>query len=431
LINLLIKLCNICFSLEPAFWVGKNSLRCWRKLVLEEIAGVKDKDDLEETSDYSSNCTEKVSGPCSNNCDAKMSCDSVTETCEDNNSDDDKLLEQNDQTTARDFKGFSGDKLKCETFNISLNSEGCENTISRVTRSRSKMSSKPVDLLNTHTSKTSPISSHNISTDNAQVPFSGRERCAKSLLHGFRRTPVVSKTKDSVSEGEDMEVEVSSTVPSDHEELQNVNSVHLVVCDDSVVTSSDEVLTSRRRGCKMELSEITKEENSIPKSVWQNAPMLKEHIENSSTNVSTKNVAQTCTENSVKPLEPKSSYIRIKTPGFGDDIIQSVEDGVMCQLLGQKSNKRPAGVALESDVVRENREEFEEKTISDVSFSGDVTVSNADDETFHNGEQEGDEESFNDDINCTHGELSCKLFIIIIIIISCHRFFFFPGASPH
>jgi hypothetical protein len=400
--------------------VGKNSLRCWRKLVLEEVEGIKGKGDMEETSDYSLNCTGKVTGPCGNNFDDKMSCGSVTETCEENNCDDEKLLEKNDQRMSTDSRGYSGDKVECESSSISFNSEDCESTVPRATRSRSKMNSESdskricVDFLDAHTSKSLPVLSCNNSTDNSQTPFFDRGRNAKALLPGLRRT-VVSNTKDSNNEAETMETEVSSTVPSDHEELQNINSVHLVVCNDSVVTSSDEVLDSRMDGFKMELSEVAKEGTSIQNSVRQEGPLLKEHFENNNKNLSVNGVSQTCTENSIKALEPKYSYIRIKTPGFGDDIIQCVEDSAICEKLGQKSKKRPLAITCKTEeMVRENKEEFEEKTILDVPVSGDVAVSYVDDDTFHN-EQEGDEEGFNEDVICIHGKLNCKLFIIITI----------------
>lgn len=387
-------------------------------MVLEEVEDVKDKGDK---GDYLLNCTDAVTGPDSNICDDKMSCDSVTETYEENNCDDEKLLEQNDQKISRDSKRYSGDKMECESSSISLNSEDCESATPRVTRSSSKINSKSVskqislDFLNTHTSESLPDFSCDNSKDNAQIPLFESGRNVKALLPGLRRT-VVSNKKDSNSEVETMEMEVSSTVPPDCEELQNVSSVHLAVSNENVITSSDEVLASQVRGYEMEVAEVTKEGTSMQNSVGQEGPMLKEHFESSNKNLSVNGVSQTCTENCMKGLERKYSYIRIKTPGFGDDIIQNIEGSVICEKLRQKSNKRPSAITCKTvDMVRENREEFKERTIADVSFGGDVTGSNVDGDAFHNEEQEGEEEGFNEDIICIHGKLNCKLFIIIAV----------------
>ncbi|XP_021932449.1 ubiquitin carboxyl-terminal hydrolase 48-like isoform X3 [Zootermopsis nevadensis] len=389
-------------SLEPAFWVGKNSLRCWRKLVLEEVEGIKGKDDMEEVGDCSLNCADKVSGPCVNNCDDKISCDIITET-----NDDEKLSEKNNQKISRDNEGYCGEKVECESSSISLNSEDCGSTIPRVTRSRSKLTPKSdskqisVDCFDADTSKSLSVLSYNKSTDNSQIPLFHGERNVKALLPGMRRT-VVSNAKDLDNEAEMMEMEVSSTVPSEHEESQNINSMHLAVCNDSVVTSSDEILESRTDGRNVELSEARMDENSVRRE----GPLLKEIFENSNENLSVNGISQTCTKNSVKALGPKYSYIRIKTPGFGDDIIQSVEDGAICDILGEKSNKRPWAVTSKTeDMIEESREESEEKTILDVAVSGAITP---DDDTFHDGQQEGDEEGFNEDIICIHGNLSVE-----------------------
>lgn len=404
-----LNLCNICFSLEPAFWVGKNSLRCWRKLILEEVEGIKGKDDMEEVGDCSLSCADKVSGPCVINCDDKISCDVITET-----NDDEKLSEKNNQKISRDNEGYCGEKVECESSSISLNSEDCGSTIPRVTRSRSKLNPKSdstqisVDCFDADTSKSLPVLSYNKSTDNSQIPLFHGERNVKALLPGMRRT-VVSNAKDLDNEAEMMEMEVSSTVPSEHEESQNINSMHLAVCNDSVVTSSDEILESRTDGRKVELSKARMDENSVRRE----GPLLKEIFENSNENLSVNGISQTCTKNSVKALGPKYSYIRIKTPGFGDDIIQSVEDGTICDILGEKSNKRPWAVTSKTeDMIEESREESEEKTILDVAVSGAITP---DDDTFHDGQQEGDEEGFNEDIICIHGKLNCKLFTVITI----------------
>lgn len=416
------------FSLEPAFWVGKNSLRCWRKLVLEEIGELKGKAYSEEASSSSLNYME-TAGLYSSNYDNKMSCDNVADTCDENMSDEEKVLEQNGQKIPIKCKGYSGDRTECESCSISLNSEDCESTVGMATWPSLKTTSKSdnekisLDLLETHTSESLPVLSCNISTDNSQISSYDSGRNMKVLPPGLRRN-FVSDTNNSNSEAENIELEVSSTVPLECEESQNVKSLQLAVCNNSAITSSDEISASHMHDCKMELSEITGEGTSIPR---QEVAISKNHFTNSNKNISGNNVSQICTENVVKVLKLKPSYIRIRTPGFGDDIIQSVEEVAMCEKFIQKSNKQPQDVTCESErMVEENREESEVKTVSDV-LSGDVTM---DDETLHNGqqmeahkqddnllckdsdEQEDDEEGFNEDIICTHGTLNFKLLII-------------------
>lgn len=414
------------FSLEPAFWVGKNSLRCWRKLVLEEIEGVKGKGYSEE--DSSLNCME-IGGLYSSNYDNKMSCENLADTCDENMSDEEKALQQNAQKIPVKCKGYSDVRIECESSSISLNSEGCESTVGMATQLSSKITSKSdnekisLDLLETHTSESLPVLSCNISTDNSQISSCDSGRNMKILPPGLRRT-FVSDKNNSNSEAENIEMEVSSTVPLDCEESQNLKSLQLAVCNNSAITSSDEISASHMHDCKIELSEITGEGTSIPR---QEVAISKDPCTSSNNNISGDNVSQICTENVVEVLELKPSYVRIRTPGFGDDIIQSVEEVAMCEKFTQKSNKQPQDVTCESDgMVQENTEESEVKTDSDV-LSGDATM---DDETLHNGqqmetqkqddnllckdsdEQEEDEEGFNEDIICTHGMLNFKLTII-------------------
>jgi hypothetical protein len=364
----------------------------------------------------------------SSNYDNKMSCDNVADTCDENMSDEEKVLEQNDQKIPVKCKGYSGNRTECESSSISLNSEDCESTVRMALRSSSKITSKSdnekvsLDLLETHTSESLPVLSCNISTDNSQISSYDSGRNKKVLPPGLR-TIFVSDTNNSNNEAENIEMEVSSTVPSECEESQNVKPLQLAVCNNSAITSSDEISASHIHEFKMELSEITGEGTSIPR---QEVAISENHFTNSK-NISGNNVSQICTENMVKVLGLKPSYIRIRTPGFGDDIIQSVEEVPVCEKFIQKSNKQPQDVTYESELmVQESREESEVKTVSDM-LSGVATM---DDETVHNGqqmeaqkqddnllckdsdEQEDDDEGFNEDIICTHGTLNFKLLII-------------------
>jgi hypothetical protein len=402
-------------------------------LVLEDVEGVKGEAGTEESSEYSSSCMEKVTEPCSDNCDDKMTCDSVPETYDENNSDKGKLLEQNGQKIPMDCRGYLGDKMECESSSILLNCKDSEITVPRAIWSTSKMNSESdnkqsfVDLLETRTSETLQVLSCSNSTDNSVISSFGSEKNVKILSPDVRRT-YVSNTKDLNSEAEALETEVSSTVQQNCKESQKKKSVHLDECSNTAVTSSDEVSVSQVHGCKTELPEIRKEGTSIHSSVRQ-----EKHFENSNGNISVNGISRTCTENTVKALEPRPSYIRIKTPGFGDDIIQSVEEVVICEKLGQKSNKCMQNVSCKTEeMVQENRGEYEVKTVSDVSSSGGITVSYVDDETLHNGQQmeaqkqddsllykdfdghETDEEGFNEDILCKHGKLNCKLLIVTV-----------------
>ncbi|XP_023711223.1 ubiquitin carboxyl-terminal hydrolase 48 isoform X4 [Cryptotermes secundus] len=408
-------------SLEPAFWVGKNSLRCWRKLVLEEIEGVKGKGYSEEASSSSLNCME-IADLYSSDYDNKMNCDNLADTCDENMSDEEKTLQQNAQKIPVKCKGYSDDRIECESSSILLKKEDCESTVGMATQWSSKITSKldnekiSLDPLETHTSKSLPVLSCNISTDNSQISSCDNGRNMKILSPGLRET-FVSDKNNSNSEAENIELEVSSSVPLDCEESQNVKSLQLAVCNNSAITSSDEISASHMHDYKIELSEITKEGTSIPR---QEVAISKNPFTSSDKNISGDNVSQICTENVVEVLEPKPSYIRIRTPGFGDDIIYSTEEVAMCEKFTQKSNKQPQDVTCESEgMVQENTEESEVKTDSDV-LSGDVTM---DDETLHNGqqmetqkqddnllckdsdEQEEVEEGFNEDIICTHGHL--------------------------
>jgi hypothetical protein len=399
-------------------------------LVLEEIEGVKGKAYAEEASGSSLNCMEKAVGLCSSNYDHKMICDSIADTCGENISDEEKALVQNCQNIPIKCKVYSGDRTECESSSISLNSEDCENNVEVATCSRSKIMSKSdneeISLdLEACTSESLPISSCNTSTHNSQVSACDGRKNVKHLPPDLKRI-FMSDTNSSNNEPETLESEVSSTVPSECEESQNVKSLHLTVCNNGAITSSDEVSASCLHDCKMQLSEFTGDEISVPR---QEVAVSKNHFtNNNNNNISRNSESRIFTENGVKVLKPKLSYIQIRTHGFGDDIIQSVDEDVVCEKVIEKSSKQPQDVTCESErMVQERREKSEEKTVSDV-LSGDATV---DDETFHNGQQveaqkqddnvlckdsdgqddddDDDEEGFNDDIICTHGTLNFKL----------------------
>jgi hypothetical protein len=413
--------------LEPAFWVGKNSLRCWRRLVLEEIEGVKGKAYSEEASGSSLNCMEKAVGLCNSNYDHKMSCDSISDTCGENICDEEKALEQNCLKIPIKCKAYSGDRTECESPSISLNSEDYESNVGMAMWSRLKITpksdNKEISLdLETRTSESLQISSCNTTTDNSQISSYDGRRTVKVLPPDLRRT-FMSDTNNSNNEPETLESEVSSTVPSECEESQNVKSLHLTVCSNRAVTSSDEVSASCLHDCKMKLSEITGDEVSVPR---QEVAISKYNFTNNNNkkNISGNSESQIFTENGDKVLEPKPPYVMIKTPGFGDDLIHSADEDVVFVKAVQKSRKQPEDVTCESErMVQESREESEVKTVSDV-LSSDVTM---DDETLHNGQQveaqkqddnvlckdsdgqEDDDEGFNEDIICTHGMLNFKL----------------------
>jgi hypothetical protein len=285
------------------------------------------------------------------------------------------------------------------------------------TRSRSKITSKTdnkqisPDLFETHTSESLPVLSCNTSTDNSQGSSYDSGTNMKVLPPSVRMS--VPDANNSNSEAENLDCE-------------EVKSLHLAVCNNSAITPSDEISASHMNDCKMELSEITGEGTSIPR---QGVAMSKNHFTNSNKNISGNSASHVCAENVVKVLESKPSYVRIRTPGFGDDIIQSVEEVAICEKFIQKSNGRPQDITCKSEgMVQENREESEVKTVSNV-LSSDVTM---DGETLHNGQQmeaqkqddnllckdsdghEDDEEGFNEDIICAHGTLNFKLLVITV-----------------
>jgi hypothetical protein len=162
----------------------------------------------------------------------------------------------------------------------------------------------------------------------------------------------------------------------------------------------------------------------------QEVALLKEQFINSNKNIPENSMSQLCTENSVKTLKLKSLSICIRTPGFGDDIIWSVEDVAIDKKCEQNLNQQPQDVTCKSqDIVQETVEESEVKNDSDV-LSGDITVSNVDNGQQVEGQrqdcsllckdyegEEDDEEGFNDDIICTHGKLNCKVLIITVSLL--------------
>ncbi|GFG35467.1 hypothetical protein Cfor_09123, partial [Coptotermes formosanus] len=401
-------------SSEPTFWVGKNSLRCWRKLVLREIEEVKGKSDSEKTSGFTSNCMEKVPGPCIDQCVDKMSCDSTTETGEESIFGEEKMSGKSSQKIPVEFKAFSSDEMECESSSASLNSV---DTVQVTTQSKSEINLKSdneqtcINKLETHSSISSPNFLCNNSVNNLQVYSFGRRRNAKAFAPHLRRT-VVSDMDDVDGNAQAVEMEVSSTIKLGCEESQNLDTN--IMFSDNSVTSSHEISASQMHGSEMDLSR-----NSFQR---QEVAMLQKQIINSNKNIPENSVSGICTKNSVKALKPKPLSICLKTPGFGDDIIRSVEEVAIHEKYGQDLNKQRQDVTCKSqDIVQETMEESEVKTASDV-LTGDVTVSDMDNGQQvegqkqdcnllckdYDGEEEEDEEGFNDDVICTHGNLSTE-----------------------
>ena len=406
----------ILFSLEPTFWVGKNSLRCWRKLVLRDVEEVKGKTDTEDRSGHASSHTEIVTGHSVDNCVDKMSCDSTTETGDESIFDGGKLLEQNSQKIPIECKAFSSVKLECESSSALLNSV---DTVQMTTRSRSRVNLKSDNeqtcgnKLETHSSKSSPNLSSDNSANNSPVYSCGRRRNVKALSPRLRRTVLVD-TDDVDDEAQAVEMEVSSTVKRGCEKSQNLDTN--LVCSDDSVSSSHEMSASRMSDNEGELSGNSFQRQEVGVLKKQFIKSIKSSPENS--------MSRICTRNSVKALKPR--FICIRTPGFGDDIIQSVEEVAMLKKFGENLNEPQDVTCKSEDIVQETMEDSAVKTASYV-LSGDVTVSDVDNGQQVEGqkqdcnvlckdydEEEEDEEGFNDDIICTHGKLNCKVLIIII-----------------
>jgi hypothetical protein len=384
-------------------------------LVLREVEEVKGKTDSEETSGYTSNCMEKVPGPCIDQCVDKMSCDSTTETGEENISDEEK----NSQNIPVEFKAFSSDKMEFESSSALLNSV---ETVQVTTRSRSKINCKPdneqtyVNKLGSHSLKSLPNFSCTNSVNNSQVCSFGRRRNVKALSPHLRRT-VLSDIDNVNGKAQAVEMEVSSTVRLGCEESQNLDND--AVHSDNSVTSSHEISASRMRDSEMELSG-----NSFQR---QEVALLKEQSINSNKKIPENSMSQICTENSGKALKLKLLSICIRTPGFDDDIIWSLEEVAIHEKFERNLYKQPQDVTCKSqDIVQETVEGSEVKKASDV-LSGDVTVSNVDNGQQVEGQRQDcsllckdydgevdDEEGFNDDIICIHGKLNCKVLIITV-----------------
>ena len=374
---------------------------------MQDVEGVKGKTESEDRSGYTSSHIEKVSGQSIDDCVDKMSCDSTTETGDENIFDGGKMLEQNSQKIPIECKAFSSVKMECESTSASLNSV---DTVQMTTRSRSKSNLNSENeqtygnKLETHSLKSLPNLSCDNSVNNSPVHSCGRNRNVKALSPHLRRT-VLSDTDDINGEAQAVEMEVSSTVKLGCEESQNLDTD--VVCSDNSVTSSHEMSASRMNDNETELSG-----NSCQ---MQEVVVLKKQFINSNKSIPENSMSQICTKNLVKALKPMS--VRIRTPGFGDDIILSVEDTVMYKKFGENLIEQPQDVTCKSeDIVQEAMEESSVKTASYV-LSGDVTVSNVDNGQQVEGqkqdcnvlfkdydEEEEDEEGFNDDIICTHGK---------------------------
>lgn len=385
---------------------------------MRDVGGVKGKTDTEDGSGYTSSHTEMVTGHSVDNCVDSMSCDSTTETGDENIFDGWKLLEQTSQKISIECKAFSSVKMECESSSASLNSV---DTVQMTTRSRSRINLKSDNeqtygnKLETHSSKSLPNLSCDNSVNNSPVHSCGRRRNVKALSPRLRRT-VLSDTDDVNGEAQAVEMEVSSTVERGCEESQNLDTN--LVCSDNSVSSSLEMSASRMSDNEMELSG-----NSVQR---QEVGVLKKQFIKSNKSTPENSMSRISTRNSPKALKPKSKCIR--TPGFGNDIIHSVEEVVMCKKFGENLHEQPQDVTCKSeDIVQEPMEDSAVKTASCV-LSGDVTVSNADNGQQVEGqkqdcnvlykdydeEEEEDEEGFNDDIICTHGKLNCKILIIIV-----------------
>jgi hypothetical protein len=392
-------------------------------LVLREVEGLRDKTDVEETSGYTSKSMEKVTGPCIDHCVDKMSCDSTTETAEENISDEEKMLEQNSQKIPAEFKAFPCDKTECESSSASLNSV---DAVQMTTRARSKINLKTnnaqtsVNKLETHSSKSSLSLSCNNSLNESQIYSFGNVRNMKALLPGLKRT-VLSDNNDCNVKTQSVEMEVSSTVRSGCERSQNLDTS--VVCSDNSVTLSHEISASQVHDSEVELSGKSFQ--------GQGVAMLKKQFVNSNKNIPENSMLKISTENSGRTLKPKPLCICIRTPGFGDDIVLSAEEVVIGKKCGQNLNNQSHDVTSKSeDVVQETMEEYETKSASDM-LSGDVAVSDVDNgqqveaqkQNYnllckdYDGEEEDDEEGFNEDIICTHGKLNCKLLIITMLLL--------------
>jgi len=74
--------------------------------VLRDVEEVKGQTDTEDGSGYTSSQMEVVTGHSVDNCVDKMSCDSTTETGDENIFDGGKLLEQNSQKLPVECKAF-------------------------------------------------------------------------------------------------------------------------------------------------------------------------------------------------------------------------------------------------------------------------------------------------------------------------------------
>lgn len=371
---------------------------------------------LEEAASSSMNRLEEGAGPCSSNYDDKTGCDSVADTCDENVSDEEKVLEENCQKIPVKCKVYSGDRTECQSSGIPLNSEDCGSNLAKAARSRSKIMSESdnnlvsVDI-ETHASESLSILSCNTSADNSQISSCNGGRNVEVVPSGTRRI-FVPDTNSSNNEAKNLEMVVSSTVLSECEEPQDVKSSHLAMCNNGTITPSDEVSADSSRECKVEVSEVTDEEMSVPRQEVA---------------ISGNTESQMCTEKRAdKVLEPKSSYIRIRTPGFGDDIIQSVDEVAVCAEFIQKLREHPQEGTCENEgMLQELRAESEVKSLTEV-MSSDVTK---DDETFHNGQhsvaakqddnglckdsdeqEDDDDEGFNEDIICAHGMLNYQLY---------------------
>jgi hypothetical protein len=386
-------------------------------LVLRDI-GVKGRTDSEDRSGSASSHTEIVTGQSVDNCVDRMSCDSTTETSDENIFDGGKMLEQNNQKIPEVCKGFSSAEMECES---SSASSYFVDTVPMTTRSKSRLNLKSDNeqtcgnKLETHSSKSLPDLTCDNSVNKSLVLSSGRRRDVKALSPRLRRT-VLFDADDVNGETQAVEMEGLPAVKLGCEESQNLDTN--LVCSDNSVSSSNEMSTSQMNDIEMELSGNNFEMQAVV--------VLKKQCIKNSKSIPEDSKSRRCTRNSVKVLKKVSKCIR--TPGFGDDIIQRVEEAVIHETFGENLNEQPLDVACKSeDMVQDTMEESAVKTASYV-LSGDVKVSNVDNGQQVEGQkrdcnvlckdyddEEEDEEGFNDDIICTHGKLNCKVLIIIII----------------
>ncbi|PSN41459.1 hypothetical protein C0J52_21695 [Blattella germanica] len=334
-------------SNQPSFWIGKNSLRCWRKLVLEELEDVQSRDITDEVNGHDSEVQISQNLPKVQN---KVGNDNIAEV---ESSDVSSNVKHNDSTSVRATRSKS--KVKIE-------SNGCEEN---------------------YISQSSQIVQCN---DPSSVSL--ESSCDSSVIRN-RKALLEAKAKNNKEEG--MEFEITASASSDCG-----NVVNETVSSD-MVSSSDEVLEGK---C------------AFGKDLSENGSEVS--LTSSSDELNSSKTKRICNPN---PLSlngiSKPKYVRIKTPGFGDDIIQRLDD-MTCEHLEKSfsdaDNEQSKGVKRDREYLNKQEETVSTAMSAVESENNAETACNVVEkesikQDYPRDEEEQDdeeEEGFNEDILCVH-----------------------------